>query len=243
MEQTLQDGFVPVATEKPAPTLYTPKQILALALLIGPLGVGWAYFVNYRRLDRAPSAWLALAIGTLGTVFLFVIATVAEKSGVNSTHFIGHALSASCFQHAKLAFTDIGRPHSNWRVVGVMLGSVAAVMAPIMAVAFLPPSAVSDFMLDQAHDARGHVVELGKNTSVAMGEHVLATLDAGEYFSEEGVPAVTVDGTQVDFAVNDRAYENHAAQTWAVALARLPGFAGYTLRLCADDGRCAAVSR
>ena len=122
------------AVVSPDSMLYTPAQIRTGSFLGGPIAAAYLLRENFRVLDRGPQAratvvWGAAFVAGLMALLPF-LPTRFPNYLIPLLYSIAAGAVADKWQLQKQAIVDSGKyqVHSNWRVFGMALLSMAAFM-------------------------------------------------------------------------------------------------------------------
>ena len=123
--------------------LFSPGQIALATFLGSPMAGAWFISSNLKALARPDEAQRALLFGVAGTIFVLVIAFLLPENLPNSIFPViytvaVHAVAKSLFAKTIAEHTSAGGSlGSGWRVVGVSLLILLALLVVLFAVLLL----------------------------------------------------------------------------------------------------------
>ncbi len=114
--------------------LFTPRHVLLVTLLGGPLGGAMALAANYRAFNDPGNVFRTLGFGVVGTLILMTVSVLLPENVPGAAIAIGIAFGCrilteqlqgpQLIHHLEKGAT----PHSGWRVAGT---GVAALLATL----------------------------------------------------------------------------------------------------------------
>jgi ABC-type transport system involved in multi-copper enzyme maturation permease subunit len=147
--QTVEQHEVPVQDPVPVPNgrLYSSGQITLATFLGMPIAGAWLMARNYQALGVDAFAQ-AVTFGIIGTLVVLVLAVVLPESTPNVLLPIVYTFIVQAIARAKQGVSfqahiaNGGLKHSTWRVTGIGLVFLAAVVLVFVAVLFMIPESL-----------------------------------------------------------------------------------------------------
>ncbi len=128
--------------------LYSPWQVAIGALLASPMGGCLFLAWNYGEMGRPEAKRQALTGGVVSTAFVFGLVLFLPENFPNLVVPMVYTLTIQFIANRSqgLAYAQHieggGAPHSWWRVLGISLATLVAVLFALWAVAMLLPKGV-----------------------------------------------------------------------------------------------------
>ena len=123
--------------------LFTPRHVLLITLLGGPLGGAMAMAANYRAFNDTGNLFRTLGFGVVGTLILMTISVLLPENVPGAAIAVGIAFACRILteqlqgpmliRHLEKGAT----PHNGWRVAGTGIAALLATLPMALLLALI----------------------------------------------------------------------------------------------------------